>query len=93
MKPKILAFYRSLANQEDGKQLLDQIEFLHSQAKEAVTLGDGTIKEANNTYYTLAGKLTSVLIIMHKNLDRVLKLIYRFLIRFPKSSEPIIRNG
>lgn len=47
---------RSLANQEDGKQLLDQIEFIHSQAKEAVTLGDGTIKEANNTYYTLAGK-------------------------------------
>lgn len=52
--------YRSTADQADAKQLLEHVEFIYSQAKEAVTLGDGTLQEANNTYYTLAGKRISL---------------------------------
>lgn len=51
-----IQLYRSSADQADAKQLLEHIEFIHLKAKEAVALGDGTLNEANNTYFTLAGE-------------------------------------
>lgn len=36
-------------------RLLEHLQTIHTTAKEAVALGDGTLKEANNTYHILAG--------------------------------------
>lgn len=41
--------------QEEAIKLLEHLQFIHTTAKEAVALGDGTLKEANNTYHILAG--------------------------------------
>lgn len=42
--------------QDEAVKLLEHLNYIHTTAKEAVALGDGTLKEANNTYNTLAGK-------------------------------------
>lgn len=46
---------RSNEQQEEAIRLLEHLQFIHTTAKEAVALGDGTLKEANNTYHILAG--------------------------------------
>lgn len=46
---------RSNAQQEEAVRLLEHLQLIHTTAKEAVALGDGTLKEANNTYHILAG--------------------------------------
>lgn len=48
---------RSNSQQEEAIQLLEHVKTMHTTAQEAVALGDGTLKEANNTYNTLAGLL------------------------------------
>lgn len=47
---------RSIVQQEDALRTLQSLEEIHTNAKEAVALGDGTLKEANNTYHTFAGE-------------------------------------
>lgn len=42
--------------QEEALKVLETLQHIHATAKEAVALGDGTLKEAKNTYETLAGK-------------------------------------
>lgn len=46
---------RSIVQQEEALRTLQKLEEIHTNAKEAVALGDGTLKEANNTYHTFAG--------------------------------------
>lgn len=46
---------RSIEEQDEAIKLMEHLTFINSNAKEAVALGDGTLKEANNTYQTLAG--------------------------------------
>jgi len=46
---------RSQVQQDEAVKLLEHLSYIHTTAKEAVALGDGTLKEANNTYNTLAG--------------------------------------
>lgn len=46
---------RSNAQQEEAISLLEHLKGVYTTAQEAVALGDGTLKEANNTYHTLAG--------------------------------------
>lgn len=48
---------RSQVQQDEAVKLLEHLNYIYTTAKEAVALGDGTLKEANNTYNTLAGKL------------------------------------
>lgn len=48
---------RSNAQQEDAISLLEHLKGVYTTAQEAVALGDGTLKEANNTYHTLAGDI------------------------------------
>lgn len=50
--------YRSNEELEDGIRLLEHLAFINKNAKEAVSLGDGTLKEANDTYETLTGMHT-----------------------------------
>lgn len=45
---------RSIRQQEDNLNTLEHLNIIHNNAVEAVALGDGTLKEANNTYHTLA---------------------------------------
>lgn len=47
--------FRSIEEQDEAIRLLEHLTFINNNAKEAVGLGDGTLKEANNTYHTLAG--------------------------------------
>lgn len=46
---------RSNVQQEEAISLLEHLKGVYTTAQEAVALGDGTLKEANNTYHTLAG--------------------------------------
>lgn len=46
---------RSNEQQLEAIRLLEHLQTIHTTAKEAVALGDGTLKEANNTYHILAG--------------------------------------
>lgn len=48
--------FRSDGVLEDGFRLLEHMTIINKNAKEAVALGDGTLKEANDTYETLTGK-------------------------------------
>lgn len=48
-------FFRSIEEQDEAIKLMEHLTFINRNAKEAVALGDGTLKEANNTYQTLAG--------------------------------------
>lgn len=50
----ISVFNRSARQQDDSLQTLEHLNQIHKDANEAVALGDGTLKEANNTYHTLA---------------------------------------
>lgn len=47
---------RSIVQQEEALRTLENLKEIHRNAKEAVALGDGTLKEANNTYHTFAGE-------------------------------------
>lgn len=47
---------RSIVQQDEALRTLENLEEIHKNAKEAVELGDGTLKEANNTYHTFAGE-------------------------------------
>lgn len=47
--------FRSRVLQEEADKALETLQHIHTMAKEAVALGDGTLKEATNTYNTLAG--------------------------------------
>lgn len=49
----------SAVQQAEALETLKELEDIHTSAKEAVALGDGTLKEANNTYHTFAGKTAS----------------------------------
>lgn len=46
---------RLITQQDDAIKLLEHLNFINNNAKEAVSLGDGTLKEANDTYQTLTG--------------------------------------
>lgn len=46
---------RANLQQEEALLMLEHVKTMHTTAVEAVSLGDGTLKEANNTYNTLAG--------------------------------------
>lgn len=48
--------FRSDGVLEEGIRLLEDMTTINKNAKEAVSLGDGTLKEANDTYETLTGK-------------------------------------
>lgn len=60
---------RSNVQQEEAISLLEHLKGVYTTAQEAVALGDGTLKEANNTYHTLAG------IIDTKNSEFIIILI------------------
>lgn len=45
--------FRSNDGLEEGIRLLEHLTYINKKAKEAVALGDGTLKEANDTYETL----------------------------------------
>lgn len=42
--------------QKEAIDNLEHLKAIYASAVEAVALGDGTLKVANNTYHTLAGK-------------------------------------
>lgn len=48
--------FRLIVQQDEAIKLLEHLNFINKNAKEAVALGDGTLKEANDTYQTLTGK-------------------------------------
>lgn len=52
---KIMYKNRANEQQEEAIKLLEHLKYIYTNAKEAVALGDGTLREANNTYHTLAG--------------------------------------
>lgn len=61
--PKYIGFthnirfpFRSNEGLEAGIRLLEDATKINEQAKQAIALGDGTLKEANETYETLTGK-------------------------------------
>lgn len=47
---------RSILTQGEALRTLEHLEEINKNAKEAVALGDDTLKEANNTYHTFAGE-------------------------------------
>lgn len=47
--------FRSNEELEEGIRLMEHLTFINKKAKDAVALGDGTLKEANDTYETLTG--------------------------------------
>lgn len=55
IKNKYIYIYRYAKEQIDAIQLLQHLNYIYTSAKAAVELGDNTLKEANNTYHTLAG--------------------------------------
>lgn len=52
MFPSIIS---AMQQQDEAIKLAEHLNFINANAKEAVALGDNTLKDANNTYHTLAG--------------------------------------
>lgn len=80
---------RSAEQQDEAIKLQEHLNFINAEAKKAVALGDGTLKEANDTYQTLTGKNQTTF----QSAFEVECIVMPFGYRLPNSSARIIRKG